>query len=96
MGMLMVVLTELITPHRLARPFLGIGVLGGFTTYSSFAVDAERLIYAHRAGLALAYVVGTLIVAAAGLALGTVIARRAGPRLLGSRSHRSSGPGDAS
>ena len=70
MGMLMVVLTELIAPHRLARPFLGIGILGGFTTFSSFTVDAERLIHAHRAGLALAYVVGTLVVAALRLGAG--------------------------
>lgn len=91
MGMLMVVLTELVTPHRLARPFLGIGVLGGFTTFSSFAVDTERLLRAHRAGLALVYMVATLVVAAAALALGTAAARRAGPRLLAHRSGPTSG-----
>ena len=78
MGALMVVLTERVTPHRLTRPFLGIGVLGGFTTFSSFAVDAERLIRAHRPGLALAYVVATLAVAAVTLALGATLARRVG------------------
>lgn len=29
--------------HPLARPFLGVGVLGGFTTFSAYAVDAVRL-----------------------------------------------------
>lgn len=29
--------------HRLVRPFLAVGVLGGFTTFSAFALDAFRL-----------------------------------------------------
>lgn len=78
MGVLMVVLTELLTPHRLLRPFLGIGILGGFTTFSGFTVDAVRLVDAHQAGLALTYLVATLIAAAAALALGTVVTRRLG------------------
>lgn len=28
-------------PHRLARPFLGTGVLGGFTTFSTFSFDVQ-------------------------------------------------------
>lgn len=28
--------------HPLVRPFLGVGVLGGFTTFSAYAVDAQR------------------------------------------------------
>ncbi|WP_433323326.1 FluC/FEX family fluoride channel [Spirillospora sp. CA-294931] len=28
--------------HRLARPFLGVGVLGGFTTFSAYVVDVQR------------------------------------------------------
>lgn len=59
-GVLMVLLLELTSPHRLARPFLGVGVLGGYTTFSSFAVDAERLLHHQRPLLALAYVVSTL------------------------------------
>ncbi len=78
MGVLMVVLTELLTPHRLLRPFLGIGILGGFTTFSGFTVDAVRLVAAHQAGLALTYLVATLIGAAAALALGTVVTRSLG------------------
>lgn len=78
MGALMVVLTELVTAHRLLRPFLGIGILGGFTTFSGFAVDTVRLIDAHRATTALAYVLGTLVGAAAALAIATIVARRLG------------------
>lgn len=75
MGVLMVILTEVLTPHQLLRPFLGIGILGGFTTFSGFTVDTVRLLDAHRAGLAVGYLTATLIAAAAALALGTVAAR---------------------
>jgi CrcB protein len=59
-GALMVVLLDLTAPHRLVRPFLGVGVLGGYTTYSTFAVDAERLVLHHRPGMAAAYLVTTV------------------------------------
>ena len=32
--------------HRLVRPFVGVGVLGGFTTFSTFAVDVDVLLHA--------------------------------------------------
>ena len=49
-GVLMVLLVEVWSPHRYARPFLGVGVLGGYTTFSTFAVDAVRLVRAQHAG----------------------------------------------
>lgn len=60
LGALLVVLTELRTPHRLARPFLGTGVLGGFTTFSTYAVDSITRETAAVAGF---YVVLTLAAA---------------------------------
>lgn len=42
--------------HPLARPFLGVGVLGGYTTFSTFALDAHRLADAGALPGALAYV----------------------------------------
>ena len=47
----------------LARPFLGTGVLGGFTTFSAYAVDTDGLASAGVAGTAVLYAVGTLVVA---------------------------------
>ncbi|SKB05098.1 fluoride efflux transporter FluC [Aeromicrobium choanae] len=68
---------------RLVRPALGAGVLGGFTTYSAFAVEVDRLLGGGSVGLGLAYagasVVGGVLAAALGvLAGGGVPAPRSG------------------
>jgi len=75
LGALLVVLTELRRPHRLVRPFLGTGVLGGFTTFSTYAVDS---VTRDNAGLALAYVVLTLLAALGATWAGITAARRLG------------------
>jgi CrcB protein len=66
---------------RWLRPFLGTGVLGGYTTFSTFAVDAVQLTDAGRpwaaGGYVVASVVGGLLAAAAGVALGRAVGRRA-------------------
>ena len=79
-GVLMVAITEVVTPHPLARPFLGIGVLGGFTTFSTYTVDTQRLLVAGRPGLAVAYVLATLTVALASVAAGSAVTRLFGAR----------------
>ncbi|MYW93755.1 CrcB family protein [Amycolatopsis rubida] len=62
-GVLMVLITEAWTAHRLARPFLGVGVLGGFTTFSAYAVESRELLRPGTAVLAVGYLAGTLICA---------------------------------
>ncbi|MEW1637319.1 CrcB family protein [Streptomyces sp. NPDC093801] len=66
-GVLMALISEegRRSPHPLLRPFAGTGVLGGFTTFSTYAVDFSRLLDAGRAGLALAYA-GLTVVGALG------------------------------
>lgn len=46
----------------LARPFLGTGVLGGFTTFSAYVADAAALTRDGAPVLAGAYLIGTLAV----------------------------------
>jgi CrcB protein len=62
-GVLMAVLLELTAPHRLLRPFLGVGVLGGYTTFSAYAVDVRILLADDRALAALTYLVVTPVLA---------------------------------
>ena len=61
------------------RPFLGTGVLGGYTTFSTFAVDAVQLTDADAAGAAVGYVLasvlGGVLAAVAGVALGRAVTR---------------------
>ncbi|MCX4824133.1 CrcB family protein [Streptomyces sp. NBC_01142] len=62
-GVLMVLVGEggrSASAHPLARPFLGVGVLGGFTTFSTYALDVTELLAHTEAGMALAYAGGTL------------------------------------
>lgn len=59
MGVLMVAITELWVGHRLLRPLLGTGVLGGYTTFSTFAADVDGLAVGGHPILALAYLCST-------------------------------------
>ena len=56
------------TAHPLARPFLAVGLLGGWTTYSSFALDAHGLVGEGLGGL-IGYLVLTI-----GLGIGAAVA----------------------
>ncbi|MFG3009717.1 fluoride efflux transporter FluC [Streptomyces cinerochromogenes] len=75
MGVLTVLVTEVWAAHRLLRPFLGTGALGGFTTFSTYAVDIRGLVDAGRPGLGLAYLAATLLAALAAVWLASAAAR---------------------
>lgn len=74
-GVLMAVLLDLTAPHRLLRPFLGIGVLGGYTTFSAYAVDTQRLLADGRTAAALTYFLVTPVLALLAVWLGTAVTR---------------------
>ena len=78
-GVLMAVLASVAHP-QLARPFLGVGILGGFTTFSTYAVDLrEQLAHGHpgaAAAYALVSLVGGVLAVVVGLrATSAVLAR---------------------
>ena len=74
-GVLMVTITELTSAHRLVRPFLGVGVLGGYTTFSTYILDIHQLLEADRPGLALTYLALTPISALAAVWVGATTVR---------------------
>ncbi len=77
LGIFMIVITEVWAAPRLVRPFFGTGVLGGFTTFSAYAVDIERLVGNGHPGTGLAYLAATLSAALAAVWLAVAAARRA-------------------
>lgn len=60
------------------RLFLTTGILGGFTTFSTFSLDAALLIERHNYALAAGYVVGSVAAALAGLFFGMSLFRSGG------------------
>jgi CrcB protein len=79
-GVLMVVLLELTDPHPLVRPLLGVGVLGGYTTFSTYSTDALTLLQDGHAGAAVGYVLLTPVLAVAAVAAGVGATRRVARR----------------
>ncbi|MGH3775941.1 MAG: fluoride efflux transporter FluC [Pseudonocardiaceae bacterium] len=74
-GALMVLATDVWPNRRLLRPFVGTGLLGGYTTFSTYVVDIQHLLAAGAARTALAYLAGTLLAALAAVYAGITIAR---------------------
>jgi CrcB protein len=58
------------------RLLLGVGVLGGFTTFSSFSLEAVTMIQRKAYGVASVYVGGSVVLSILGLMLGLVLMRR--------------------
>ena len=75
-GALMVAVTDVWPGRRLVRPFLGVGVLGGYTTFSTYVVDIGRLLAGGAPVTALAYLVATVVAALAATYAGTALTRR--------------------
>ncbi|SFY34326.1 fluoride efflux transporter CrcB [Streptomyces atratus] len=76
-GVFMVVISEVWPAHRLVRPFFGTGVLGGFTTFSTYAVDIQRLVDGGRVRAGLGYLGLTLFAALAAVWSAVWATRRA-------------------
>ncbi|MGB8621436.1 MAG: fluoride efflux transporter CrcB [Paracoccaceae bacterium] len=73
MGVLITVLAE--KGGARLSPLLVTGVLGGFTTFSSFSLDAVTLFERGQAGLAGAYVFVSVMVSLAAIAVGITLTR---------------------
>ena len=60
------------------RLFLTTGILGGFTTFSTFSLDAALLIERHSLRIAAGYVVGSVAASIAALFFGLAVFRGGG------------------
>lgn len=68
-------------PHLRSRlhHFLGVGMLGGYTTYSALAGDAARLLASGEVLLAAGYALGSVVLGVAAAALGIWAGRGTAP-----------------
>ena len=58
------------------RLFLGVGLLGGFTTFSAFSLDAVLMYEKKAYGALLGYVGGSVILSIGALMIGLILARK--------------------
>ena len=75
LAFLLVVLAVRLPLARAPRMLVGTGLIGGFTTFSTFAVDVVGLSHGGRALLAAVYVLATVGATLAAAGLGLVTAR---------------------
>ena len=75
-GLLMTLLTERLQPHPNWRLFLVVGVLGGYTTFSSFEYETLQAVRDGARWMGLLYVVGSVLLGYVAVWLGTVLMAR--------------------
>jgi CrcB protein len=74
-GLLMVFVVEIWPPSRYVRPFLGVGILGGYTTFSTYMLDARTLLVNGEPQLAGAYLFGSMAAGFCAVWLAILVAR---------------------
>lgn len=75
LGLLMVFVLDVWPARRYLRPFLGVGVLGGYTTFSTYMLDTHALLARGDAAQALLYLFGTLVLGLGAVWAGVLLAR---------------------
>src|ERR1019366_763744 len=73
-GLLMTLLTERFQPHPYWRLLLVVGVLGGYTTFSSFEYETYQAVRDGARLMGLIYVAGSVVLGYLGVWLGSVLA----------------------
>lgn len=75
-GVLLTLWTDGPTPPWWARPFAAVGFVGGFTTFSAFAVEGVQIVDAGAPGMALGYVVVSVVAGVVLVRVSSVLTRR--------------------
>jgi len=93
LGVLIVYLLEVWPPRRLLRPFLAIGLIGGYTTFSTYAAGVMTLLTGRAFALADAYALSSVLASLAAVWCGMKAARAMAR--MPARSTRARRSGDA-
>ena len=76
LGIILTVVAERWPPTRYVRPFAAIGFCGGFTTFSTFTVEAVRRTQLGDPAVAIVYLLASLAAGITAVGLGVLVARR--------------------
>ncbi len=76
MGLLIGILAARAGGGERVRLLVGVGMLGGFTTFSSFALEAVMMIERRAYGLAAGYIIGSAALSILGVMAGLLIVRK--------------------
>lgn len=87
-GIMQTLFLDLAAVRRELQLFVSVGLLGGFTTFSTFSVETVQLVQAGRYAAALGYQVASLMGGLLATILGITIAHAAHRRISRWRSHR--------
>jgi CrcB protein len=75
-GVFMTLLTERLTPHPYWRLFLVVGILGGYTTFSSFEYETYQAMREGAIWMGMFYLLGSVGIAYIGVWLGALLTAR--------------------
>jgi CrcB protein len=75
-GVLMTLLTERFKPHPNWRLFLVVGILGGYTTFSSFEYEIFQAVRDGARFMGMLYMTGSVLLGYIGVWLGTILTGR--------------------
>ncbi len=75
-GVLMTLLTERLNPHPNWRLFLVVGILGGYTTFSSFEYEGYQAVRDGARWMGMLYVTGSVLLGYLGVWLGAMLTAR--------------------
>ena len=76
-GVFVAIALELTSAHRYLRPFVAVGVLGGYTTFSTSMLETRDLVAASNPSLALLSLAGTVVAGLLAVLAGLVAGRGA-------------------
>lgn len=76
LGVLLTFMVERWPPREYVRPFVATGVIGAYTTWSTFMVDTDNLVNAGHPLTAAGYVLATLAGGLLAVSIGIISARR--------------------
>ena len=75
-GVLMTLLTERFEPHANWRLFLVVGILGGYTTFSSFEYESFQAFRDGARLMGMLYIAGSVLLGYVSVWLGTILTAR--------------------